>query len=68
MKRETTKAPFKTADAEAARLARVLEWQRIGNSAVREAQEENRRRGIPNWYSIGGAVISDQQAAKIKKR
>ena len=68
MKREPAKAPVKKGDAEAARLARVLEWQRIGNGAVREAQEENRRRGIPNWYSVGGAVISDQQAAKIKKR
>ncbi len=32
--------------------AKVQELTRIGNRAVREAQEENRRRGIPNVYSI----------------
>ena len=28
-----------------------LEFQRIGNKAVRRAQEENRRLGLPNIYS-----------------
>jgi hypothetical protein len=30
---------------------RALELQRIGDRAVRAAQEENRRLGIPNSYS-----------------
>ena len=32
---------------------------RIGNQAVREAQERNRQCGIPNWYSLNGRVVSD---------
>jgi len=30
---------------------------RIGNRAVRKAQEENRRLGIPNVYSINGTLL-----------
>jgi len=30
---------------------------RIGNRAVRKAQEENRRKGIPNVYSIHGKMV-----------
>lgn len=32
---------------------------RIGNQAVREAQERNRQCGIPNWYSLNGLLVSD---------
>lgn len=32
---------------------------RIGNSAVREAQQRNRQLGIPNWYSLNGVQVSD---------
>jgi hypothetical protein len=35
---------------------KVQELTRVGNRAVREAQEENRRRGIPNVYSINGIL------------
>lgn len=42
-------------------LREMLKYQRIGNRAVHKAQEENRRLGIPNWYSINGRVISDQE-------
>jgi len=35
---------------------RCIELQRIGNRAVRKAQEENRRRGIPNVYSRNGKI------------
>lgn len=41
-------------------LRELSELQRIGNRAVRRAQEENRKLGIPNWYSIGGKIVSDQ--------
>jgi len=30
---------------------------RIGNRAVKKAQEENRRLGIPNVYSINGHLL-----------
>ncbi len=32
----------------------VLKMARIGNRAVRKAQEENRRLGLPNVYSRNG--------------
>ena len=32
---------------------------RIGNQAVRAAQERNRCLGIPNWYSLNGRLVSD---------
>jgi hypothetical protein len=35
---------------------KVQELLRIGNRAVHAAQEENRRLGIPNVYSIGGIL------------
>ena len=36
--------------------ARIDELTRIGNRGVRAAQEENRRLGIPNVYSINGIL------------
>ena len=48
-------------------LQRAFDLQRIGNRAVKKAQEENRRLGIPNWYSINGAIISDQELSRIKR-
>ncbi len=39
---------------------------RIANSAVHKAQEENRRLGIPNWYSINGQIVSDIELAEHK--
>lgn len=45
-----------------------IEYQKIGNLAVQKAQEENRRLGIPNWYSIDGIIISDQQLQDIAKK
>jgi hypothetical protein len=35
---------------------KVQELTRIGKAAVRAAQEENRRLGIPNVYSINGVL------------
>ncbi len=32
------------------------EIQKIGNRAVREVQEENRKKGIPNVYSRNGKL------------
>jgi hypothetical protein len=30
---------------------------RIGNRAVKNAQEENRQKGLPNVYSINGKIV-----------
>jgi hypothetical protein len=46
-------------------LRKMVRFQRIANDAVQKAQDENRRLGIPNWYSINGEIISDIQ---IKER
>jgi CMP-N-acetylneuraminic acid synthetase len=34
----------------------AAELQRIGNRAVRKAQEESRRRNVPNVYSHNGMI------------
>ncbi len=34
----------------------VIEIQRIGNRAVRKAQEESRKLGVPNIYSHNGSL------------
>jgi hypothetical protein len=47
-------------------LRKAAELQQIGNRAVQKAQEENRRLGIPNWYSINGVIISDQEISRRK--
>ncbi len=46
-------------------LREMVRYQKIANDAVQKAQDENRRLGIPNWYSINGEIISDIQ---IKER
>jgi hypothetical protein len=47
-------------------LRKAAELQQIGNRAVQKAQEENRKLGIPNWYSINGVIISDQEISRRK--
>ena len=46
-------------------LRNMVEDLKIANAAVHEAQEENRRLGIPNWYSINGQIVSDIQIAEM---
>lgn len=41
------------------------EIERIGNSAVKEAQERNRRDGIPNVYSLNGKIIFELPNGEI---
>lgn len=48
-------------------IRKMLKFQKIVNDAVRKAQDENRLLGIPNWYSIGGVIVSDIQIRKISK-
>ncbi len=38
---------------------------RIGNRAVKKAQEENRRKGIPNVYSINGKIVFELPNGQI---
>ena len=42
-------------------LRKSIEYQRIGNAAVHKAQEENRRLGVPNWYSINGKIVNEAE-------
>lgn len=49
-------------------LRKGAEFTRIGNRAVHKAQEENRRLGIANWYSINGKIVSDQELEKLENK
>ncbi len=42
-------------------LRDMLKNQRIANAAVHKAQEENRRLGVPNWYSINGVIVNEAE-------
>lgn len=44
---------------------KAIEIQRIGNQAVRVAQEENRRLGIPNAYSRNGRLYFELPNGEI---
>ncbi len=44
---------------------KALEYQRIGNRAVRQAQEENHRLGLPNIYSRNGKIIYEMPDGKL---
>ena len=44
---------------------KALEFQRIGNRAVREAQAENHRLGLPNIYSRNGRIIYEMPNGEI---
>ena len=38
----------------------ALDFERIGNRAVRKAQEESRRLGVPNVYEINGVIYYER--------
>ncbi len=44
---------------------RLLEFERIGNRGVRQAQEENHRLGLPNIYSRNGKIIYEMPDGEI---
>jgi hypothetical protein len=48
-------------------LRRAEEIDRIGNRGVQAAQEENRRRGIPNVYSINGILYWELPDGTLSK-
>ena len=43
----------------------MAEFVRIGNAAVREAQAENHRLGLPNIYSRNGRIIYEMPDGEI---
>lgn len=42
-----------------------LDFQRIGNLAIRKAQAENHQLGIPNVYSRNGKIIFEMPNGEI---
>ena len=46
---------------------RINEFLRIGNRAVRKAQEENRKKGIPNVYSYNGHIYYELPNGELTK-
>ena len=44
---------------------RMTELVRIGNRAVREAQEENHRLGLPNIYWRNGRIIYEMPDGEV---
>ncbi|RKZ66367.1 MAG: hypothetical protein DRQ99_09920 [Candidatus Parabeggiatoa sp. nov. 3] len=45
----------------------AAEFKRIGNRAVRQAQEKNRRLGIPNVYSHNGQIYYELANGDLTK-
>ena len=43
------------------------EFQRIGNLAAKRAQEENRKKGIPNVYSFNGHIYYELPNGELTK-
>ena len=50
---------------------KTYEWAdevvRIGNDAVRAAQEESRRLGVPNVYSINGILYYELPSGELSR-
>ena len=44
---------------------KALNFQRIGNLAVRKAQAENHRLGLPNVYSRNGKIIFEMANGEL---
>lgn len=44
---------------------KAAEFVRIGNRAVREAQAENHRLGLPNIYSRNGKIVYEMPDGEI---
>ncbi len=46
---------------------KAAEFVRIGNAAVRRAQEESRRLGVPNVYSINGILYYELPNGELSR-
>ncbi len=42
-----------------------LEILKLGNKAVKKAQENNRKKGIPNVYCINGKIVFELPDGKL---
>ena len=47
--------------------AETLEFLRIGNRAVKRAQAENRKKGIPNVYDFNGHLYYELPNGELTK-
>jgi hypothetical protein len=56
---------MRPAPLEADTYARVDELVRVGRRAVAKAQEENRRRGVPNVYSINDVLYYELPSGEL---
>ncbi|MCE2393315.1 hypothetical protein J4G02_01735 [Candidatus Poribacteria bacterium] len=45
----------------------TLDFLRIGNRAVKRAQEEDRKKGIPNVYSFNGHIYYELPNGELTK-
>ena len=45
----------------------ALEFLRIGNRAAKRAQEDNRKKGIPNVYSFNGHIYYELPNGELTK-
>lgn len=50
---------------DAATYARIDDFLRIASTAVAKAQEESRRRGVPNVYSINGTIYYELPSGEL---
>ena len=46
---------------------RMYDFLRIGNRAVKKAQEENRKKGIPNVFSYNGHIYYELPNGELTK-
>lgn len=46
---------------------KAREFLRIGNRAVKRAQEENRKKGVPNVYDINGHLYYELPNGELTK-
>lgn len=47
--------------------AKIDEIIRIGNRAVRRAQEESRKKGVPNVYSLNGILYYELPNGELSR-
>ena len=55
------------APLDASTYARIDELLRIGSRAVAKAQEENRKNGVPNVYSINGFLYYELPNGELSR-
>jgi len=51
-----------------ATYSKIDELLRIGSSAVAKAQEDSRRKGVPNVYSINGRLYYETPTGELSTR